>query len=541
MSKLYIVDIKKKNHINILNYLSNEDDILALTPFSVYILEKENIKYLTFHDLISIDNFRKDILDKINQFKKVLLSYDYLTPMLYQYSMVINYFHYIDVIKKFLDNEKYNEVIYITDIMDNKININSLLNNKTSLISKLHNIKTIYVNNLTDYRFYINKLRGFKFKRVLELILSGKIFIKDRKNIYKYDNMFYKKLYKKLNIKLKKIEILDELSDDYYKDIISFFYTSYSLDIEKLLIEFIDEMQKEIKFINKNKEYLKIRAFTYLTTIQNAIYAKSINKSKYPAIFYQHGNYLYNGIFLKESEINLADINFVINDYTKKIFENLGAKKVYSVGSLLFNQPILEKKKKYDFLYITQGHDYMGNNCYVDFNNSLHSMDGYKLYKKHLNIINIFGKKFPQKTICIKVHPGMLTSMLYVPLLEISKIYCNVTIETSSSIHNLIEKSKYIISDYFTTDFTNRELHYKRDILMFQGEPTPLPKETIEDMKKMFILVDNVDDLEEKIQNIEEVTKNRERDDEIIEYYSSNKCDTKKVVTQILEKEFNGR
>ncbi len=540
IQKLYIVDIKKKSYINISDYLA-DGDIIALTPFSIYMLEEKDIKYLTFHNLISVENFRNDILNKIAQFKKVILPYDYLESTLYRYSMVINYFYYIDIIKKFLDYKKYDEIIYITDTMNSKTTISSLLNNKTSLISSLHNIKTVHVDNLVDYKFYIKRSRKFKFKRILELILSGRILAKDRKNIYKYDNMFYKKFYNKLNKKLNKIEVIDKLNSNYRRDIIKFFSNSYSLNVEKLLIEFIDEMQKEIKAINKNKEPLKIIPFTFLATIQNAIYAKSINKSEYPAIFYQHGNYLYQSIFLKDSEIRPANINFVINDYTKKIFEDLGAKKVYSVGSLLFNRPILQKKRDYDFLYITQGHDYMGNNCYVDFNNSLHSIDGYELYKKHLNIINIFGKNFTQKTICIKIHPGMLTSMLYVPLLEVSKTYNNITIETSSSTHNLIEKSKYIISDYFTTDFLNRKLHYKRDILMFCGSPTPLPKETIKDMKKMFILIDNIEDLKDKIQNIEKITKNREKNDEIIEYYSSKKCDTKKIVTQILEKEFHGR
>ena len=60
-------------------------------------------------------------------------------------------------------------------------------------------------------------------------------------------------------------------------------------------------------------------------------------------------------------------------------------------------------------------------------------------------------------------------------------------------------------------------------------------------MEKMFILVDTVEELHEKIKNIEEISKNRKRYDDIIEYYSSKKCDTKKVVIDILEKEFNER
>jgi len=52
--------------------------------------------------------------------------------------------------------------------------------------------------------------------------------------------------------------------------------------------------------------------------------------------------------------------------------------------------------------------------------------------------------------------------------------------------------------------------------------------------------VDTIDDLEDKVKNIENITKNRKRYDDIIEYYSSKKCDTKKLVLEILKKELNG-
>ena len=146
---------------------------------------------------------------------------------------------------------------------------------------------------------------------------------------------------------------------------------------------------------------------------------------------------------------------------------------------------------------------------------------------------------FSDKKICFKMQPGILTgTQLYIPLLELSKEFNNITIEYSTPISHLIEKSKYIISDYFSSEFINREIHYKKDIILFKSGPLVLPEETIEDMKKMFILVESVNDLKEKIENIEEITKNRKRYNDIIEYYSSKKCDTKKMVSNILKKEF---
>jgi hypothetical protein len=269
-------------------------------------------------------------------------------------------------------------------------------------------------------------------------------------------------------------------------------------------------------------------------------------KSKKITFSYQHGSYLYHTKNkeledLYEVEIQNTSINLVFNDYTKKLLIDLGAKEVHCVGSILFNKKIKDINKDYDFLYITQGHDYIGNIQYVDFNDSMHTVDGYELYQRHKNIIKLFGTKFKDKEIMIRVHPAVVTTGVYVPFWELSEQYPNITIDVSIPIHTLIEQSKYIISDYFTTEFINRELHYKRDIILFQGAPTPLPEETVEDMKKMFILVDTVEDLEEKVKNIETITKNRPRYDDIIEYYASKKCDTKKVVTEILKEELNER
>lgn len=215
----------------------------------------------------------------------------------------------------------------------------------------------------------------------------------------------------------------------------------------------------------------------------------------------------------------------VSNDYTKQRFLKLKSSNIYTIGSENLNYRIYDSSNEFDFLYITYNVNYSGYGVYIESDSCMHSIDGNNIFKKHQEIIYLFGTKFKDK----KVQPGIFTgTMLYVPL---SKEYKNITIEFSS----LIQKSKYIISDYFSSEFINRELHYKRDIILFKGAPLPLP----EDMEKMFILVETVDDLKAKVENIEEITKYRPRYDDIIEYYSSKKCDTKKA--EILEKELNAR
>ena len=299
---------------------------------------------------------------------------------------------------------------------------------------------------------------------------------------------------------------------------------------------------KELMLNQKIESTTNINPFTFLSKNQNYLEILLYKENKIPKIFMQHGSYLHENIFLKYNEIYPADINFVFNDFTKRLFEKRGAKKVYSVGSLNINYPIIEKKRVYDFLYITYCSSYSHAGVYIGSESHLLSADGNNIFNRHKEIIELFGTKFKDKTICIKIQPGIFTgTIMYVPFLELSKKFKNITIEFSIPLGALIEKSEIIISDYFSTEFINRELHYKRNIILFQGLPIPLPKEIIEDMEKMFILVETIEDLETKIINLEEITKNRKRYPDIIEYYSSKKCDTKKIVTNILKKELHGR
>ena len=514
--KLIILDLVTNSFDDVEQKMREDTNaqVLALTPSAFYYLESREIKYISFHKIISTEKFRNDVLtigfDILKQneskftraFSREILQY-------------VSQFYIIENIVEYIKNKNYNFVIFITDrgTLCDEI----FLDNKYSLLARHYQFDEIV--NIERKTSKIKKLKLDKLKRYLLSQIVKKIINLIQHNHLRFD-------WDLLDIKNKR---------DFGNAIVA----PKSVDFDLSHKKFKNIEIQNISFEIKKGENI----FNYLTFLESHVYVKAyeLYKTKEKLFFFQHGSYLYKNIFLKYAEIELATINFVFNDYTKKLFEELGAKKVYSVGSILFNKPIKERIKEYDFLYITQGHDYSGNFQYVDFPNSLHSFDGYELYQRHKKIIKLFGEKFRDKKIIIRVHPTAITNGVYVPFWELAKPYSNVIIDVSMPIHNLIEKSKYIISDYFTSEFINRELHYKRDIILFQGAPTPLPEETIEDMKKMFILVDTVDDLEKKVTNIEKITKNRIRYDDIIEYYSSKKCDTKKVVTEILEKELNAR
>ena len=527
--KLILLDLISPVNKNIFEDY-NQELFLPITPYSRYICEILKLEIINFHDFVSQEKFRNDVLDILYDFKHILQSIDqkYLA-FFYQSTKYISYFYFLDNINKILleYKSKHYKIEYMTDRMMLDKNIGGL-NNNLSLIDIVFNFDRII--RLKKRKIRIENTIFTTFKKV-NFIKLFKLLNKVTKKKLKYDWLYILSNIEYIYINNTLPKIVDR--NIFYQFLDNKFSLNYKL---------YDIFVKDLNLPTKLKDSSSV--FFTFPLYNDFLIILSLKSKKKKIFMYQHGSYFYHSKYKNYKSLNLqineivpADINFVFNDYTKKIFEDLGAKRVYSVGSILFNKPIKEKKKKFDFLYITQGHDYGGNFQYVDFPNSLHSFDGYGLYQRHKSIIKLFGECFKNKKIIIRVHPTVVTNGVYVPFWELAQEYKNITIDVSTPIHNLIEKSKYIISDYFTTEFINRELHYKRDIILFQGAPTPLPEETIEDMKKMFILVDTVDDLKYKVENIEKITKNRKRYDDIIEYYSSKKCDTKRVVQEIIKKE----
>lgn len=516
MTNLVILDLVSNNYEEIDLYLPElkSQNFLALTPSAIYCLEQHFQDFITFHDIISVEVFRDKVLTLYTDVIKANEHSKNTNIFLIELAKQLCQTQFIDCLLTYLNNQKFDSITYITDRAFTANNI-TLNNDHSNLFSKYLFNHIIPITRLKQKK--ISKKALLKRYSILEISkkIISKIF-NQRVNLG-YDWFYIAPSIKKIVTKATCIKYTFKLPPNTFLFI--------PMDTIKIFAKIPQTRITNFLTFLDTKTYQQIKEL----------------KKHYPFYFFQHGSYLYKNLFIKYNEVEPATINFVFNDYTQQLFKNLGAKKIYSVGSVLFNQPIRERQKEYDFLYITQGHDYTGNNQYVDFPNSLHSFDGYELYQRHKNIIEMFGKKYKDKKIVIRVHPTVVSTGLYVPFWELAKPYSNITIDVNVPVHHLIEKARYIISDYFTSEFINRELHYQRDIILFNCAPTPLPHETIEDMKKMFILVDTVDDLKEKVKNIEIITKDRPRYDDVIEYYSSKKCDTKQIVNEILKKELNGR
>ncbi len=546
---LYIVDIRfKQKNLNLAQYDNGKDSIfLSLTPYSNLLLDELDLQYDTFHSFISIKDFNKMVLDEYSKIETFFLKYKEYSFLLRDLAMIITYEIYMKVLFNYFEKQKKKyKIIYISDsnFVDNKII--SLLSNNENYILKSNCIdKFIYINSKDNYFYKINKF----YYKFMFIITSNNLltkiynkYINKSKLVLKYDNKYLREIFEKQKVTSLKNKISKKDIHTFCNELENYFVSKSRKDfINCHYIKIITQFKEII--LNKNIVLSrKIHPFTFMSSNRDILEIPLYTNNQISKVFMQHGSYLYENIFLKYNEIFPADINFVFNEYTKALFEERGVKKVYCAGSKFFNYNISKKERKYDFLYITYCTSYTYSGIYVVSEINMLSSDGQNIYNRQKEIIELFGNKFKDKTICIKIQPRIFTdNMLYIPFLELSKEFKNITIEFTTPISKIIEKSKYIISDYFSSDFINRELHYKRDIILFKGLPIPLPKDIMKDMDKMFILVDTVNDLKEKIENIENITKNRKRYDDIIEYYSSKKCDTKKVVTEILEKELNGR
>jgi hypothetical protein len=520
--EIVVVDLKHISSVEIFQDMikqHKDKKIVALSPYSFYVLDNLNLEYETLHNFISKKLFRDRVLNNINLIEKNLKKE--CQSLMIELTHYVSFIEYEKTIKYIFEMLGNRSVTYITDVNDVEYD----LTNNTSIFATFSKIDinwTLIPRQQSQQKNIIRRVKEFSFDRILIRLLNKLFKIEI---LYDWSNFAW--------LILKNSVFTSPLNYEEVKK-----YTCVSIALDNLTIESFYKNHLEVilkkqvnnpSIIQKNKN---IFFKTWLSSSKNYL-----NISNNRAFFYQHGNYFYKNIGLKFTEVYPADVNFVFNDYTKKVFKNLGAKKVHSVGSLNFQKKIKTKQPQYDYLYITQGHDYLGNLQCVDFENSLHSFDGYELYQRHKNIIELFGNKFQDKILLIRVHPLVLNLGVYVPFWELASNFPNIKIDVTTKMHYLIEKSKYIISDYFSSEFINREIHYKRDIILFSGAPTPLPENTMKDLSQMFILVKDIDELSFKIMNIDSISNQRIRIDEIIEYYSSKKCNTKNVVTEILSKE----
>uniref|UniRef100_UPI00131EAE7F hypothetical protein n=1 Tax=Thaumasiovibrio subtropicus TaxID=1891207 RepID=UPI00131EAE7F len=192
-----------------------------------------------------------------------------------------------------------------------------------------------------DNKYYLLNKIAHQRKRVT-LKNIEKIFNKDYLS-YRCDNYNLRNVFKSYRVETERCH---DLSRE-----VELFTPSSAFFSEGIRSKAYECLMNVLKTYRIKDEHFK--PFTFLSG--NALYNRYLQykENDIPKVFYQHGSYLHQSLMLKYAEIQVADVNLVYNEFTRKMFEKLGAKDVRVVGSNVYNVNIKKKKIKYDFVYIT--------------------------------------------------------------------------------------------------------------------------------------------------------------------------------------------
>lgn len=521
--KIVFLDLRKKINDEevILSKVAGFDEVISLSPYSSYLLNKLSIEFLSFSDVEDDLSFHSKVIDKYKRIENHIqfCELENSRYILRDFAKYITYDQYLNVIKKKTEN---NESTYITDANENlSFCVNTSLAKfiKFDCTISLTQAEKIYRWN--KIKVIIGKIRELKLNELIRRITIDKRYI--------YDNKFYIKKYKVKKVQLSSVVDIEKLRGlilEVSRDILT----------DDILGK---ELKQEVSILIDQKtvgsEYIP---FMYLHNREMYLRYELYKKNSVPVIIMQHGSYVHENYFLRYNEILAADVNLVFNSFTKKLFEDRGANKVYNVGSLNYDKKIKAKRKIYDYVYITYCTQYGYSGFYIGSEKSVISPVGDNIYNRHKEVIESFGVLHPDKKLCIKVQPGVfLGDQLYIPLKELASKYSNVTVKFEESLFSIIEKSKYIISDYFSSEFSNKYVLKNRDAIVF-GDVIKFDTPEIErDMKDLFMVVDDISQMNNVVSNIDHYVKEKEatKTNFLIEKYSFDSRDTKKMVNEIID------
>jgi hypothetical protein len=524
MKRIIFVDIRNKlrDEASLPKFINDSDDIISLTPYSSYLLDKFNFDFTPFSVLKSNYKFHADVISDYKTIENHSKFHELGEAkfILRDIAKYVTFDHYLRVLKEKIIHK---HSLYISSADESsEFGKNALLSQFIDFSSTIALMSDKGFYNWNKTKKFIKKIReNFSFN-----ILSK---IKNKGN-YEYDNSLNVSDYKEIIIntdskvdfsliKFKAIKALSELITD-----------------PKLKILMRKQMSLLLAYKPSKPQYIP---FTFLN--ENTMYARFLayKSNNIPVIVMQHGSYVHENYFLKYNEILAADINLVFNRYSKKLFEDLGANKVYCVGTNEYSKKIRIRRMRYDYVYISYCTQYSYPGFYIGskhFNLSTTSED---IYKRHQDVIEMFGRNHPEKKICIKVQPGIfLSNQMYIPLKELSAKYPNITINYESSLFSLIEKSKYVISDYFSSELSNRNILQNRDVILFGDIIKIHDADVLRDLRELFIVVDSVAEMSNVVTNIDIRSKLKVNSKKLtlLERYSSSHLNTKLEVKKIINR-----
>ncbi len=521
--KVVFLDLRKKikDEIVFTKRLSGFDEVISLTPYSTFVLEKLNIRFKRFSCLVDDADLHSEIIDKYKRVEnsihfKNLQHGSYILSELAKY---ISLDSFISALQKHISQF---DAIYITDSQG------KALFTVDTMLSVFVNFKSV-IQVERDEKFYLVSLLRFIARRPLESVKKFiRFFLKD--NQYTYDNKFLKDKYikKKININVTN----SSFSDAAYKGFLKESAKIISNPILRGMLkhDFCTPATKSVG--------TAYRPFIFLHGKQMFFRYESYKRNNIPVIMMQHGAYVNENYFLKHNEAIPADINLTFNDFSKALIEQQGGSNVHNVGSIFFDKKLKERACEYEFLYITYCSRYSYPGILNASEKSVLSATGENIFSRHKEVIELFGECYPSVKLCVKVKPGLfLGGQMYVPLKEMAKKYPNVSIDYVSDLFHLIEKSTYILGDYFSSEFSSKDILKKKNIILFGDILRFVNKDVEKDMAALLTVISSVRELDDLMPNISSrmIEKKATQSPKLVDYYSSSCSNTIERVSAIID------
>lgn len=512
-----IIDLSNKiaSPSDLRTCIHESSTVLAITPYASYLLDSLGIKYTCFSDIIPPEQFRNRVLERYENLRNnendILSGYHGLI------FPGIAPFITLDVFINILRSCLSENVTYISD------------NNRShGLFERLDTYFSFDVVRYLDVdRNYYRLSWLLKQKSRLKISSLGKLFNNDH-FLYKCDIYNVRHLFKNINIDVKTRKRIDTKK---VKKLITDSVIN-NRTIKNKINSLIEDLLEPSSSTESN--YAPFIALSGSVSINRYLNYKNSN---IPTIFYQHGSYVHESLFNTDMEIKYADINFVYNNFTRDLFLKNGAKEVHVVGSTAYNYELKEKKAKYDVVYIAYCAQYNNVSFVVANDKTVSSPCGMTIYKRHSDVIKLFGEIYPDKKICIKLQEGLRKgNMQYVPLEELAENYSNITIEYFEPLKSIVSKSKVVLSDYFSSEFSNRNFLVNKEIYLFNDIIQLQSDEIADDVSKFINILNSFEDFCVTMECLEinKINKFDKETIKAIEYYSSSI--TKKETECLIEK-----
>ncbi|MUK65319.1 hypothetical protein [Aliivibrio fischeri] len=508
--KTIVVDIKSKIKKNKIPEFNKNDSYISLNSYSSYLLESQNINFMTYHDILNEKEYCQSILNIYNEIENDEVFVNSQCK------------YYLRDAAKYITLNSY--ILYIEEWLKNK-DCDYIRCSKSS-ISNLE--QYIQFNNVTvvdniDKSFYLEKKIGVFLGSIRSgLVKKLKSRFSRKLSKFSYESKSYYSLFSSIPVSNHCEFALDS---SLYEDIIKKFVTNNKMRTVAM---------KEFASTQPYSTSPFYIPFTFLNGRENYFRFQLYQKLGLPIIIFQHGSYVHENYFLKYNEITSSDLNIVFNEYTKELFYERNAKDVVKIKPLLFNKKINKKNKKYDFLYISYCTQYAMSGMYVSSEDSIISADANNIFKRHSEIIKLFGEVFVNKKICIKIQPGIhLGSMNYIPLVELAEKYDNVTIESGDKLDFLFSVSDNVISDYYSTEFLNYNLILEKNISIFT-DIIAMKGIVKDELSEFLFLLQDMNELKNWIVHCEG-NVNKKKDVGIIKRYTRDEVNSFSILSKKIE------